>query len=76
MNKAKLIAILVLAIALGAVVIQNRAPVQTHFVFITVEMPHILLLVLTAGAGFCLGLLVPLFARSGAGRQPPGGAGN
>lgn len=52
MKTAKLIAILVLTVVLGIVVIQNSAPVQTRFLFITVEMPQILLLLLTAGAGF------------------------
>lgn len=64
MKTAKLIAILALVLALGALVIQNRAPVQTHFLFITVEMPHILLLLLTAGGGFCLGLLTSWLIES------------
>jgi uncharacterized integral membrane protein len=64
MKTAKLIGILVLVLALGIVIIQNRAPVRTHFLFITVEMPHILLLLITSGAGFALGLLVALFNRS------------
>jgi len=63
MKTAKLIGILVLVLALGIVIIQNRAPVQTHFLLVTVEMPQILLLMLTAGAGFALGLLVALFDR-------------
>lgn len=58
MNNARLIGILVLVFALGAVIIQNRAPVETHFLFITIQMPHILLLVLAIGGGFALGLLV------------------
>ncbi|MBE0425701.1 MAG: DUF1049 domain-containing protein [Nitrospirae bacterium] len=61
MKTIKLIGILALVFALGAVIIQNRAPVRTHFLFITLEMPHILLLLLIAGAGFALGLLVALF---------------
>lgn len=64
MKTAKLIGILVLVFVLGIIIIQNHAPVQTHFLLITVEMPHILLLLLTAGAGFALGLLVALFNRS------------
>ena len=43
---------------------QNRNPVQAHFLLITVEMPHILLLILTAGLGFTLGLLVAFFHSS------------
>ncbi|MFN3480217.1 MAG: lipopolysaccharide assembly protein LapA domain-containing protein [Thermodesulfovibrionales bacterium] len=69
MKTAKLIGILVLVIVLGIVFIQNREPVRTHFLFITIEMPHILLLLLTAGGGFALGLLVALFTRSKKGEQ-------
>ncbi len=51
MKTAKIIGILVLVIALGIVIIQNREPVRSRFLFITIEMPHILLLLLTAGGG-------------------------
>jgi uncharacterized integral membrane protein len=64
MKTAKLIGILALVLVLGIVIIQNRAPVRTHFLLITVEMPHVLLLLLIAGGGFALGLLVALFNRS------------
>jgi len=63
MKTAKLLGILVLVLVLGIVIIQNRAPVRTHFLLITVEMPHVLLLLLIAGGGFALGLLVALFNR-------------
>jgi uncharacterized integral membrane protein len=63
MKTAKLIGILALVLVLGIVIIQNREPVRTHFLLITVEMPHVLLLLLTAAAGFALGLLVALFNR-------------
>ncbi|MBN1548728.1 MAG: LapA family protein [Syntrophaceae bacterium] len=62
MKKIKLVGILILICALGAVILQNRNPVQTHFLLMTLEMPHILLLLLTAGMGFALGLLVSLFS--------------
>jgi len=61
MKNIKLIGILVLVFTLGAVIVQNRNPVQVHFLLITVEMPHILLLILTAGLGFTLGVLVAFF---------------
>lgn len=63
MNTVRLVGILILVVVLGIVIIQNRAPVQTRFLLITIEMPQILLLLLTAGAGFALGLLVALFTR-------------
>ena len=61
MKKAKLIAILVIVCALVVVIVQNRSPVQAHFLFIAVEMPVILLLVLTAALGFVLGLLAAFY---------------
>ena len=66
MEKAKRLAIWVLVSAPGAVVLQNRDPVQTHFLLITVEMPLILLLLLllTAGLGFALGLPAAFFFNS------------
>ncbi len=64
MKNIKLIGILVLVFALGALILQNRSPVQTHFLLATVEMPHILLLLLTAGLGFALGLFVAFFNSS------------
>lgn len=64
MKTTKLIGILVLVVVLGAVIIQNRAPVRTHFLLITIEMPHILLLLLTVAGGFALGLLVALWGKS------------
>ncbi len=69
MKNAKLIAILVLVVLLGTVVIQNRAPVETTFLVVTVTMPLILLLALTAAVGFAIGLLV---AMTGKGRPASG----
>lgn len=66
MKRAKLIAILVIAILLGIVVLQNTGTVETKFLFISVRMPQVLLLLVTAGAGFSLGLLVAI-----AGKKPP-----
>ena len=55
--------LLLLVVALLIVIAQNRAPVQTHFLLITIEMPQILLLALTALGGFAVGLLVPALMR-------------
>lgn len=59
----KPLVMLLLVAALLIVIAQNRAPVQTHFLLITIEMPQILLLALTALAGFAVGLLVPALIR-------------
>lgn len=69
MKKAKPIAILAIVIVLAVVIFQNRSPVQAHFLFITVEMPVILLLVLTAALGFVLGMLVRYYGRPGDGKK-------
>lgn len=61
MRNFKLILILILVIFLGIVIIQNTQPVQTKILFITIEMPLILLLLITAALGFALGLLTALY---------------
>lgn len=60
---AKPAAVVLLLAALVVVIVQNREPVQTHFLLITIEMPLILLLGLTAGIGFAIGLLMPALVR-------------
>ena len=69
MKNMKLIAILALALILGIVVVQNRAPVETRILFFTVSMPHVLLLALTTAGGFCLGLLVAMLVGISAGDE-------
>jgi uncharacterized integral membrane protein len=64
-KKLKLIFILVLSLIIALIVIQNTAPIQAHFLWITVRMPVILLLLLTAMGGFVLGILVSLFTKPG-----------
>lgn len=59
----KPIVLLLLVAGLLTVIVQNRAPVQTHFLLVTIEMPHVLLLALTALGGFVVGLLVPALMR-------------
>ncbi len=56
-KNAKWISIVVLVLLLGTLIFQNSAPIQTHFLMITITMPQILLLALVLGGGFCLGLL-------------------
>lgn len=63
MKKLKIIAILLIIAGLITITLQNRAPVTTHFLLVTFQLPQIVLLGLTALAGFCLGLLVSLLDR-------------
>jgi uncharacterized integral membrane protein len=68
-------AALLLAVAvLVGVIVQNRAPVQAHFLLITIEMPLILLLALTAGLGATIGLLAPALLRRSRRTWPRPGA--
>ncbi len=52
-----------LLLALGVVIVQNTAPVQVRVLVFSIEMPLILLLVLTAAASFVIGLLAPALWR-------------
>lgn len=61
MKSSRLILIFFLSIFLSIVIIQNTQPVQAKITFITVEMPLILLLIITAVGGFALGILVALY---------------
>ncbi|OQX18650.1 MAG: hypothetical protein BWK76_06995 [Desulfobulbaceae bacterium A2] len=65
MKTAKLVSILALAIALAAVVFQNTSPVLVRFLWLSGEMPAILLLFLTSAGGFMLGLFVAIVVRRG-----------
>lgn len=62
MRKLKLILALVITVALGVLVTQNTAPVETRFLWMSAQVPAILLLFLTTAGGFALGLLVALLA--------------
>ncbi|MGC8746908.1 MAG: LapA family protein [Candidatus Saccharicenans sp.] len=66
MKTIKLIVLIIVVILLVIIIIQNREPVKTHFLLATVEMPQILLLLITAAAGFVVGLMVALLS----GRKP------
>lgn len=62
MSKIKLGLIIGLSLVLLLVVIQNTNSVQARFLWLSGEVPVILLLVLTGFGGFILGLLVALFS--------------
>jgi len=66
MKSVKLVLLLVLIVALAAVVLQNQASWQVHFLWLTGEVPAIILLLLTAAAGFIAGITVALLVKRGA----------
>jgi uncharacterized integral membrane protein len=66
MTRLKIIVLGLFAAALAAVILQNRAPVSIDFLFISCELPLIVLLGLTALAGFIIGLLCAALLWPGA----------
>jgi len=60
MRNLKIITASILAILVVIMVVQNREPVATHLLFATLVMPHAVLLFVTAGTGFALGVLLAL----------------
>ncbi len=64
MKSTKLVLLLVLVGVLAAVVVQNQGSWQVHFLWLTREVPGIILLLLTALAGFIAGITVALLVNS------------
>ena len=60
MKRAKMIGILVLALSVLIVILQNTESVQTNILFFSFTMPRAVLLFLTALIGFIIGLLSAL----------------
>lgn len=69
MKSIKLVLLLVLVGALAVVVLQNQASWQVRFLWLTGEVPGIILLLLTAAAGFISGITVALLVKRGAKTQ-------
>ena len=69
MKSIKLLLLLVLVVALTAVVLQNQASWQVRFFWLTGEVPGIILLFLTAAAGFITGITSALMVKHGANTQ-------
>ena len=65
MKRIKLVFLLTISLALALVVVQNTAPVNARFLWLTAEVPVIVLLFLTAAGGFVSGLLSALLVKSG-----------
>jgi uncharacterized integral membrane protein len=60
MKRVKMIGILILALSVGIIVLQNTESVQTKILFFTFTMPRAVLLFLTALIGFIMGVLSSL----------------
>lgn len=63
MKSIKLVLLLVLVVALAAAVLQNQASWQVRFLWLTGEVPGIILLFLTAAAGFIMGVTAALLMK-------------
>lgn len=71
MKTAKMVALLVLVVLVVVVIMQNTDPVQMRFLWMTGQVPAVLLLFLTAAGGFIIGLIVTLHAKGGKGTTKP-----
>ena len=69
MKSIKLILLLVLAVALAAVTFQNQQTWEVRFLWLSGNMPGIILLFLTAVVGFVAGITVTLLLRRGTKQQ-------
>lgn len=65
MKKIKLVFLLILSLLIVTLVLQNTAPMQARFLWLTAEVPAVLLLFLVAAGGFVAGLLVALLRKRG-----------
>jgi uncharacterized integral membrane protein len=70
MKMVKALFIVILSFGLALVIIQNRGPVQGHFLWFTAELPAIVLLFLAAAEGFLLGMLVVLLVHDNVRSKP------
>jgi uncharacterized integral membrane protein len=64
MRNFKLITASVLVILVAIVVVQNREPVETHLLFVSVVMPHAILLFIASATGFALGVLLTMSLKT------------
>ncbi len=68
MKRIKPAVLVVVGMLLMLLVVQNTAPVQAHFLWMTAEVPVVVLLFLVAVGGFVAGLLVAWLSHRGAER--------
>jgi len=61
MERYKTILIAVLTLLGIVIILQNTAPVETKFLFVSITMPRAVLLMATTLIGFALGVLVSFY---------------
>lgn len=64
MSQAKFVTLLITTAVTLTVVLQNRAPVRTHFLLFSFVLPQIVLLLIAVGLGFVAGLTVAAQSKS------------
>jgi len=65
MKKTKLLLLLAIVVLLAVFVLQNREPWQVRFLWLSGEIPAIVVLFLTATAGLVAGIIAVLLVRRG-----------
>lgn len=60
MKDSKMIIVIILVVAALLLILQNTGYVRVTLFFFRIEMPMILLLLVTTGLGFLIGLLVAM----------------
>jgi len=63
MKNTKIILIIILVVAALLLILQNTGYVRVTLFFFRIEMPMILLILVTIGLGFLIGLLVAVTGR-------------
>ncbi|HEN21320.1 MAG TPA: hypothetical protein ENN86_04845 [Desulfobacteraceae bacterium] len=65
MKSIRQILLLALVVALAVIVLQNQTPWQVRFLWMAGEVPGIILLFLTASAGFISGITAAFLMKRG-----------
>ena len=63
MKKFKIILIIIIFALAVIIALQNREEVTTKFLFASIPLPHMLLILVTFAAGFFVGLIVASLLR-------------
>jgi uncharacterized integral membrane protein len=72
MKTAKMVALTIIGVALVVLVLQNNAPVHARFLWLSAEVPVIVLLFLSALGGFVSGMIATLLLQRTPTSKPDG----